>query len=107
MSDKHTPGPWAWDHHVLVPERVDCAESNVQTIMVAETFGCGFVGSDWRATMAESDANMELVAAAPDLLKALREVVRRLVARAPVELDGVALEVALAAIAKATGEVAP
>lgn len=93
----HTPGPWAWDDDLraLRPANPDPDRSAVHTILVNDgTFG--FLGSDHKATEAEYQACCRLIAAAPDMLAALR------VAEDSVG-DMNALKVVRAAIAKATG----
>lgn len=68
----HTPGPWVWIDHSLRPANPDPEHSAVHTIVEAESIGVGFVCSDWRTTIAESDSNKALIAAAPQLLDAAR-----------------------------------
>lgn len=72
-ATSHTPGPWIWDGNTLQPEQRDPDRSQVHTILDADG-GCGFLGSDWRQTCAELDADRRLIAAAPELLEALREL---------------------------------
>lgn len=68
---KHTPGPWTWDGYSLRPANPDPDQHAVHTIIDAEHIGWGFVCSDLRITTAESNANLALIAAAPELLTAL------------------------------------
>lgn len=69
---KHTPGPWVWDGYSLKPANPDPNNYSVHTIIEAENIGWGFLCSDHAKSRAESDANLALIAAAPDLLDAAR-----------------------------------
>ena len=72
---QHTPGPWAWsDGHTLRSVTPNPETSSVHTILSSDGCECGYLGSDWRATLAELDADKQLIAAAPDLLTALIEL---------------------------------
>ena len=94
MSAQHTPGPWKVLEH-----------SWSDTSIVAEGFDHGICLLDINHATEESQeadealmaANARLISAAPDLLEALRGVLR-VADRATVEFDA-----ARAAIAKATG----
>lgn len=105
----HTPGPWWVDRHGAVVARVDgdarqvamaCGEAPMHDDRSAEPPDTGVVQS----------ANARLIAAAPDLLEALRFLLReepniyegRLEASLYVTVD--ALEFARAAITKAEGK---
>jgi hypothetical protein len=68
----HTPGPWAWDRDALRPETPDPDVSAVHTILRDDGQGRGYLGSKPSATLAEIDADRALIAAAPELLSALR-----------------------------------
>ncbi|MFA7278612.1 MAG: hypothetical protein WC100_00790 [Sterolibacterium sp.] len=68
----HTPGPWMWEGYTLKPEIPNPDGSAVHTILQAETMAWGYVMSNLDATCVESDANQRLIAAAPELLDALR-----------------------------------
>lgn len=97
----HTPGPWIWDDNRLRPEQPDPARSEVHSILDAEG-GFGFVGSDWRQTLAEIDADRRLIAASPDLLEAVKRLLNW-----DRQINGLRAEdvaFAAAAIAKATGQ---
>lgn len=76
LAAKHTPGPWAWEGNALRPTDLKPGESAVHTILDDEHGGRGFIGSDFRDTIAENDANRRLIAAAPALLDALQHLVR-------------------------------
>jgi len=82
MSGKHTPGPWRWNarNEFLVSERYGMVHSD-----------------DHRA----SRASARLIAAAPEMLEALREAESVLACST---FDVEALTTVRAAIAKATGE---
>lgn len=83
----HTPGPWT-----LAGGRV--IETTSGEFAVNRTTGDG-----WRRSPRELDANARLVAAAPELLEALRRCADRLG-----DMDcGDELDAARAAIAKAEG----
>ena len=76
MPASHTTGPWVWNGNTLRPEKPDPDRSAVYSILDAEG-GYGFLGSDWRETGAELDADRVLIAQAPDLLAMLRKLVDR------------------------------
>jgi hypothetical protein len=96
----HTPGPWKWDGPNLAPAEPDPQRYAVHTIVTCSSGGYGFLASKHAQTAAELDADRLLIAAAPDLLVALRN----LACACDVALDGsAALVAAHAAIAKASG----
>lgn len=68
---KHTPGPWTWNGHGLVPVNPDPDQHAVHTLLDVDTFAYGFVCSEIHDVIAEDKANRALIAAAPDLLAAL------------------------------------
>ena len=85
MSAKHTPGPWEF----LSPDDGNCGAITAKT--------------GWICDFAEepSNANARLMAAAPDLLEALRQIVEQ----HGQWNNGIwASNIARVAIAKATGE---
>lgn len=98
---RHTPGPWIWDDNTLRPANPDPNTSNVSSILDAES-GYGFMGGDVLATCAELNADLALIAAAPELLEALQRLLSWEIARLPVRSEDIAF--ARAAIAKATGQ---
>ncbi len=98
---RHTPGPWLWDGHTLMPAQPDPDRSAVHSILDAEG-GYGFMCGDVRQTCAELDADRVLIAAAPELLEALQRLLSWEIARLPVRSEDIAF--ARAAIAKATGQ---
>ncbi len=98
MSDKtkHTPGPWRTKREgfstVYVEARIDGG-------LIQEVAACG----PTEAGLEQQEANARLIAAAPELLEALRGIMKLdedLCSEGAIE----ALDKASAAIAKATGE---
>lgn len=68
MSANHTPLPWAGNNEgieVLISEHVGCCH---------EIAGCGFFFTASPNNRAEASANAALIAAAPELLEALKTV---------------------------------
>lgn len=111
MSDtKHTKGPWMWDGHGLRPINPSPDESRVHTILEVENFAYGFAihgrsREALDATMAEDAANRSLIAAAPELLEALRQITHAdhsIYDDTKTAVDDLVC-IARAAIAKATG----
>ena len=99
MNGKHTPGPWVVGQSGGVIDRRGCAVAKVQDMP----------GQD----SGERAANAALIAAAPDMLEALRELLaERYALEEPEQFDAAgnwtsdspASEKARAAIRKATGE---
>ncbi len=97
---KHTPGPW----HC----RVHGVHEGEYTIR-CQTYGyapLAIVRGDKRSTKAQAHENARLIAAAPDLLEALKAMVKAFHTYAP-KTEGAEYNCvidACAAIAKATGE---
>jgi hypothetical protein len=88
MTDKHTPGPWAWKpsgNFIVAPRKVVCEN-------IAAEFPSGFLHHN-----EETEANARLICAAPDMLAVLQRLVTN-----GVDLQLYAL--ARAAIDKATQE---
>lgn len=93
MSTQHTPGPWvAFADHPegAIPVRAD-------GLLVAV---CRY-SQNPRIGKENAEANAHLIAAAPELLEALKDVMDRLVDKHEQDESAVA---AHAAITKATGE---
>jgi hypothetical protein len=69
MNAKHTPGPWRvnWEYHPIEIESV--ADPKPKNCIVAE------IPAEENDTLACADAR--LIAAAPELLEALQELVKR------------------------------
>ncbi len=88
---KHTPGPWTIDWNV---SRLDVFSSDAATHVA--TLRRSALSADVDAT---ARANARLIAVAPELLSALRDLVDVMTGR--MEGETVALHNALAAIAKA------
>lgn len=101
---KHTPGPWSYRK---VPRKQEweintkrCPNSGcVSWTGMAVVFGCD---DDPKMGKVVGEANARLIAAAPDLLEALKEILYYIGDR-KVATHG-AMHRARAAIAKATGE---
>lgn len=109
MITTFTPRPWIWtDRYTLRPAHPNPATHNIHTILVAEDIGCGFVGSWLENSLAEGDANLALIAAAPDLYEAAQAAARVLAKpwsncnNNPTNPEAVALFKLLAALEKAS-----
>ena len=92
LVSAHTPGPWLVSDeyqgaHALLGVYIDQKNSG----RVARTFANCLVKTD-----AECRANARLIAAAPDLLAALQRI-------AAIQEISLSVEIARAAVAKATG----
>lgn len=68
MNEQATPGPWVWNGKDMPFADVADARGNVIAGM------CESVRHDAQQARAEERANARLIAAAPDLLAALKEV---------------------------------
>lgn len=96
MTTTHTPGPW----------NVDCG-----AIAMAGEIVCSTIPAPESASVAERRANARLIAAAPDMLAALKAALEALDASQPIHSrypepiarHREATKAAIAAIAKATG----
>ena len=93
QKTKHTPGPWVWNGKDMPFADVEDARGNV----IAGTHECD--RHDAHQARAEERANARLIAAAPELLDALRLVLAHDGA-----LTGADWTAIRAAIAKAEGE---
>ena len=87
---EHTPGPWR--HEWREP---DCTVWAGEDEHVASIYGDGSVEN--------ATANARLIAAAPDLLEALKEVLIHFSGTVAVECCGLVVDKARAAIANAEG----
>lgn len=99
----HTPGPSIAAPYSSVVGAPVVASPNGRSIANVTYFG---LGEDFQNHDDESAANARLIAAAPDLLEALEELlagVDRLPPREPWDEDGPVIKKARAALAKATG----
>jgi len=85
---KHTPGPWKWDGHI--EQAIITADSGEEVL-----WGCGCCDSPRLLCTADG----HLIAAAPELLEALKEI-----ANMAVPVQKTEHRIARAAIAKAKGE---
>jgi hypothetical protein len=98
---QHTPGPWQ-----VLPEESDKAYLRIRgtrlglRYKIANVMLPNYQGA-LKCEAEESRANAELIAAAPDILHALRDLVDVMTVR--MDGDTVALHNALAALRKATG----
>lgn len=107
-DDAFTPGPWHWDGAALRAVTPNPEGSAVHTILEREG-GCGYLGSDWQATLAELDADFTLIAAVTELLDAARKAEqvftkqRWLADGRSLDPEAIALVALRSAIAKATG----
>lgn len=88
MTSKHTPAPW-WINPRPRSYEIRAGRNNLEVVLL-------HVDKWPREAVNESHANASLIAAAPDLLYALQEFVRN-------PGGDHTEEIALAAIAKATG----
>lgn len=99
MSEiKHTPGPWYWLENRFWGGFSGLYDEAGNEVLVANTSNEGDTGAAWFEDF-PSEADRKLIAAAPELLAACQKIVDA------VE-DGdemAAVEMAEAAIAKATG----
>ena len=101
---KHTPGPWEWNG----PNQLWGGERATEEVLTAKDDGepygmhSALIEHHWDGGVAK--ANARLIAAAPELLEALRALIDMDVAyqRGPAVQE--AVEAARAAIAKATGQ---
>lgn len=72
QTPSFTPGPWAWSEtgYSLRPAEPNPDVHHVHTILEAEDIGRGFRFAEFKDSLAEGDANLALIAAAPDLYDA-------------------------------------
>lgn len=107
MSAKHTPGPWSLGATQIVVSIGGFAVHAIPISGSGSAIGCVYAGSVGRPRSVEVEyANAALIAAAPDMLAALRDCVFNLTSaeRMTDPLTRAAVAAANAAIAKATGE---
>lgn len=93
MTTQHTPGPWRYERANPSPTTGEHLIAGAKNGYLAEIRDCG---------SGNISANARLIAAAPDLLAALEELLNAL----PSATTHPAIKAARAAIAKATGEAA-
>lgn len=73
----HTPGPWQWDgDYTLRPVNPDPEHSALHTI-ISPDGPFGFVQTATADVFPEFEADKLLIAAAPELLEALRECLKK------------------------------
>lgn len=106
MSDtKHTPGPWKWREGVpndLLYDHDVLTSSAVAVVYVESRDSCGNRVAREMAVCVPSVADARLIAAAPDLLAALKEMVEFDQTGKPADYAAIFAD-ALSAIAKAEG----
>lgn len=95
MTAKHTPGPWA--HHNTPTPFIYVNAGGLPICQIYTSTAHG-------QSMGEQFANAHLIAAAPDLLEALREIFHDVKQGAIPNDDDEWWKKASTAIAKATGE---
>lgn len=103
-TSAHTPGPWQWHGHCLEPAQPDPAQHEIHTILEAENLAYLFFSANLDKARPENDANLALIAAAPQLLDAVRTAAAALAAQAPQDPttpEAIALAKLRAAIAAA------
>ena len=96
MNAKHTPGPWEAVGNLVRSPMVQ-PQGLSKGVQIAECRDAYFLSHT-----EESKANARLIAAAPELLEALQEMVS--LVEMVIPFDGPQQRKARAAIAKATGE---
>lgn len=125
-NDKHTPGPWFSMSAITDPENVDGLRENDGAILVTQdkdddyesdiAYVIGRHVSAPKRSDEEIAANARLIAAAPQLLASLREMLNMAIAAGGIRGDDVAyglgpadwiegMDRAIKAIQKARGEV--
>lgn len=114
MSAQHTPGPWQIGH-LSLSVTAACASPIGGSHKVCDIRGWGYLTGKGHGALGLSDeearaiqeANARLIAAAPDLLAAVRELAQHIVFDPDGDLDGAEFDAmgarALSAIAKAEG----
>lgn len=97
---KHTPGPW-----LVERDRSISAPTPAGSPVVLSEVTVAEVRSGGCASLEQADANARLIAAAPDMLEALQAIMFRIQGdlQPDHEWAVVERELAIAAIAKATG----
>lgn len=112
LETKHTPGPWEYvpsnEHHgpyVSGPFGGDICDCYMMSNPTALSVRNGGDSRPIHFQHEDADANARLIAAAPDLLEALKACVTMYGDENPDD-DWTCIKLARAAIAKATGEAA-
>ena len=106
MNEKHTPGPWTIKERVFIDDlSIDDPVDTFCYGLISANGEC-VIGIQPNANMrlAERFANVSLIESAPDLLQALKSMVKAHPIPSTVCKERPAYEAALSAIAKATGE---
>lgn len=105
----HTPGPWETSGQLIIgaPEPVPNPKVEPHGKTVAEVrwdYGGDNGATEWRIKWPEAEANLHLIAAAPELLSACEEVFRNCeLFRTADNMAGRLCRIVESAIAKATG----
>lgn len=100
--NKHTPGPWVWTEHHLVPEsEMPAAGEYPGCVAIADD---GSAYGEYNQTCKPESANGRLIAAAPCLLEALDLLLAKAYKQNFNDAYPEILAKAEAAIAKARGE---
>ena len=73
MTTEHTPGPWHYISGAVYARPADAEDSTMTAIAMRCSQKRGDIAEQFSPT--EKDANMRLIAAAPDLLAALQWIV--------------------------------
>lgn len=94
---KHTPGPWSSDWQFIVANDPNGVHPDIYIAEISESDDEGRVASD-----EQQQANARLIAAAPELLKALEDALAYMVDYKKCQNEGL-LNDMRAAIAKAKG----
>lgn len=111
MDKKHTPGPWRWtdgenDIDISTYESPGYFDNPVLkglgNAYESAVIGCGEYDILYGKDEEQRIANARLIAAAPDLLEALQELIDRLFLDLPQTEDFEVIKNSRAAIAKAT-----
>ena len=99
----HTPGPWRYEpaSSRLIVWTADGPGRGAVADLTSQTHVLPAGQHSWEARKAEVEANARLIAAAPELLAALTDLVERFTPEYMTDIA--AIDSAKAAIAKATG----
>jgi hypothetical protein len=101
MKTTHTPGPWSAHGQAIYAGDTYLAQCWDETSRELHTYKDAVGDIPVPSNGAEAQANARLIASAPDMLKALRGMVREINLGA--RMHTAPVEAARAAIAKATG----
>lgn len=106
---KHTPGPWKvdiWDYSLARPPRKEIVIQSEQFRLAV--VDCDFVGDNpYTIAINEAEANATLIAAAPEMLEALKRIIAFPNLTVPIGYHGCltdAIQQAISAVSKAEGK---